>query len=160
MSRSLDDGESMIAERDGVIDGKIASHGSKVVLGQSQSHDGGRLLGKLLHESLIRSGHLRFQAPSVEDKAVAKMMIHMTVSRDEMGGSEAVAFDIFFQRLLFSLVVSAAVYNHTLLAAVGYHVAVFPDVVADKTFYIYHDLFIFLYTGGSPKEQVKFIGPP
>ena len=93
MSRRLDDGESMIAERDGVIDGKIASHGSKVVLGQSQSHDGGRLLGKLLHESLIRSGHLRFQAPSVEDKAVAKMMIHMTVSRDEMGGSEAVAFD-------------------------------------------------------------------
>ena len=142
MPRSLDDTESVIAERDGVIGGKIVPNGSKVVLGQSQSHNGGSLLGKLLHESLISSGNLRLQAPSIVNKAVAEMMIHMTMGSDEMGGSEAVVLDIFFQCLLFCFLVGTAVHNHTLLTAIRYHIAVFPDVVADKTFYIHHDFFL------------------
>ena len=96
------------------------------------------LLGHRLEQLVVSGPCLWLDPPSVVNKLVAKVVVNVSVGRYQVSYFEAIALNIFFQRLLFRLIIGAAIDNNTFLGLVAHHVGIFPDRVAYESLDIQH----------------------
>lgn len=94
MARGPDHLERVGAEGNGVVLLQVTAHGRLLVLGELLAH---KLLGLLREgadERLVVLVKLHLQAPGVEHKLVANVVVHVSVGGQQVYGAQVVALYI------------------------------------------------------------------
>ena len=136
MARGLDHLERVGAEGNGVVLLQVTAHGRLLVLGELLAH---KLLGLLREgadERLVVLVKLHLQAPGVEHKLVANVVVHVSVGGQQVYGAQVVALYIVFDGLALSLKLCATVDDDSLLCLIAHHVTVLLYDVAYEAFYL------------------------
>ena len=103
-------------------------------------HDGLGLYVETFHQLLVIAVHLRFQTIGLIHPRITYVVVNMSMGDEQVLGLELLLFNILSDGLALSLILGTAVDDGGLLCLVAYNIAIFLNVVADKSLNVQHNL--------------------